>query len=470
MNKSKKYKLQASIPGQTILDALPQIAYVFNKQKQMVMWNKNCEAVLGYTADELYLKHVDEFIEEETIEENHEAIRVIFSQQKEQSIEQNLLTKSGEKIQILDTANYATLDGEEYLIGMAIDISQLKATEEKLQSAIVELHQLKEMLQAENVYLREEYKGQYNYDVILGESMSVLKSIERMEQVAPTETTVLLKGEAGTHRELFARVIHNKSKRRNKALIKADCSGYSTILTESDLFGHVKGAHSTALQNRIGKIELAHRGTLFLYEIGELTMDLQNKLYRVLTEGMYERMGSSTTRKADLRVIASTKYDIEDLIKKGLFREDLFYNINIFPISIAPLRDRIIDIPLLAQHYLDLYNQKFGRRVKKISKKTMKEMQEYSWPGNIRELENVVERAVIVSKGSLLKIEPFVENRRIAFDKNLLSLSEHEKTYIIEVLEKTHWRVEGPKGAARILAINPETLRSRMRKLGIKRS
>jgi transcriptional regulator with GAF, ATPase, and Fis domain len=214
---------------------------------------------------------------------------------------------------------------------------------------------------------------------------------------------------------------------------------------------------------------MAHKGTLFLYEIGELNLELQAKLYQVFIDGTFERIGNSKLRKVDIRIIASSKHDLKELVKKGLFREDLYYSLNIYPIAIPPLRNRINDIPLLAEHYLQKYNQKIGKNVTRISKKAIGDMQRYSWPGNLQELENIIERAVIISKGSILSLEPFSDSSQDDDEDNLLSLDEHEKRYIIRILEKTYWRVEGPKGAAQTLNINHNTLRSRMRKLNIKR-
>jgi len=465
----RKDKLLKSLTAKDILDAMPEVAYVFNKDQRLILWNKNCEKILGYTAEELYLKDVMEFVEENTIDLNLTAFDNIFNEQIEQTIEQNLITKSGKKIPILDTANYALIGGDEYLIGLSIDVTKLKETEAKLQEAVAELQKLKLQLQAENVYLREEYKGHYNYDNIVGNSKSLLKSIDQVEKVAPTNSTVMLNGETGTDKELFARIIHNKSKRKNQSFIMTNCSSSSNVLTESELFGHEKGAFEGAIKKRIGKIELAHKGTLYLYEIGELSMYLQSKLLQVARNGSYERFGSSMARKVDIRIIASTKHNIEDLISKGLFRADLYYSINVYPINIAPLRERIEDIPLLAESFVSQFNRKFSKNIERISKKTMSGLQQYSWPGNVRELENIIERAVIVSSGTLLKVEPLLETTESKNNDSLIPLAEHDRLYIIKVLNKTLWRVEGPKGAAVILDMHPETLRSRMRKLKITR-
>ena len=458
-----------SFTGQTILDAMPEVAYVFNKEQELLMWNKNTEMVLGYTADELYRKKASEFVEERDIDKNVAAFEALFSTHGEQIIYQNLVTKSGAKIPILDTANYATIDGEEYLIGLAIDITQLRKTEGELQNAIVELHKLKEELKEENVYLKEENKGHYDYDTIIGECELTQKAKEKIELVAPTNTTVLLSGEIGTRKELFARVLHNKSLRSDLPFILVDCSKSSEAVIENKLFGHEKGAINTAVQKRIGKVELANKGTLYLYEVGELSMDVQSKIFRLLKEGTFERIGSAKTKKVDIRVIASTRHNLVDLIKNGLFREDLYYQLNPYPIHVSALRNRSIDIPMLASYFLEFYNNKMGKSIDRISQKTIKEFHRYSWPGNVRELENVIERAVIISNGALLRVEPLHDPRQQPQAPGLVSLAEYERNYIIHVLEKTMWRVEGTKGAAVILDMNPETLRSRMRKLEISR-
>ena len=290
----------------------------------------------------------------------------------------------------------------------------------------------------------------------------------RIEQVATLDTTVLLEGETGTGKELFAMAIHNRSPRRNKPFVKVNCAALPANLIESELFGHEKGAFTGSIQKQIGRFELAHHGTIFLDEVGEIPIELQSKLLRVLQEGEFERLGSPKTIKVDVRIIAATNRNLEKRIKKKLFRKDLYYRLNVYPITIAPLRDRISDITLLAEHFVKRFNQKLGKDIKIISKKTLKQLQNYAWPGNIRELENIIERAVIISSASSLVVEQLQKPDFIDKGK-LLPLAEYERKYIIKVLEKTYWRVDGQEGAARILDMHPETLRSRMRKLEIKR-
>jgi len=456
------------LKAEAIMNAMPEFAYVFNKLDELVLWNKNLELILGYSADELYKKNVYDFMEENVKDINIEAISKLFSEKTEQSIEQNILTKSGERIPVIDTANYALIDGEEYLVGMAIDIGKLRETEERLRLVITELQDLKDQLQTENIYLRKEIESRHGFEEIIGNSEPLMHSLYRVEQVAETDATVLLEGETGTGKELFARAIHNRSKRKNKPFVKVNCASLPSGLIESELFGHEKGAFTGAIQRQIGRFELAHQGTIFLDEIGELPLDLQSKLLHVLQEGKFERLGNPKTINVDVRIIAATNRNLEEQIKKKLFRKDLYYRLNIYPLTIAPLRDRVSDIPLLAEHFVKHFNNKLDKNITKISKKTIKQLQTYTWPGNIRELENIIERAIIISTGPSLSVEPLL-NPEFNEEDKMLPLAEYERKYIIKVLEKTYWRVDGAQGAARILDMHPETLRSRMRKLEIKR-
>ncbi len=468
MTNQKKQLSEIHYAGSLVLKSMPGLAYVFNDKQQLVMWNKNFELTTGYSEKELLNKHMDDFIEEKSKQLNLDAYNKVMSEQGEQSIEYRLLTKSGKKIPIIDSGCYANIAGKDYIIGQAIDISKQKQTEEKLRMAVTELQNIKEQLQSENIYLRKEVESRHGFEKIIGSCEPLMHSLYRVEQVEKTDTTVLLQGETGTGKELFARAIHNRSRRKDKPFVKVNCASLPGSLIESELFGHEKGAFTGAVQRQIGRFELAHGGTIFLDEIGELPLDLQSKLLHVLQDGEFERIGSSKTIKVNVRVIAATNRDLEDQVRKNIFRKDLYYRLNVYPITIAPLRDRISDIPLLAEHFVKQFNLKLDKNIKKIPIKTIKQLQNYSWPGNIRELENIIERAVIISRGSSLSVEPIIEPKFEEGD-GLLPLTEYERQYIIKVLEKTYWRVEGAEGAARILDMHPETLRSRMRKLEIKR-
>ena len=468
MTKPKTHNLELPFSGETILQGMPELAYVFDKEGRMLLWNKNVELVLGYSKDELHHKFISEFQDAEDREMVFSVFMKVLTDSKERTVEYIMLTKSGKKIPFLGSGSLAVIDGNEYLIGIAIDISKLKHAEKKLDSQLSEINKLKDQLEAENIYLREEIKSKHDFDDIIGESEPLMHTLYRIEQVASMDTTVLLEGETGTGKELFAMAIHNRSSRRNKPLIKVNCASLPASLIESELFGHEKGAFTGAIQKQIGRFELANGGTIFLDEVGEIPIELQSKLLRVLQEGEFERIGSPKTKKVNVRIIAATNRNLEEQISKKLFRKDLYYRLNVYPITISPLRDRISDIPLLAEHFVERFNRKLGKNIKRVPKKTIKQLQNYSWQGNIRELENIIERAVILSPSSSLVVEQ-LQKPGFEEEGKLMPLAEYERQYIIKVLEKTYWRVDGVEGAARILDMHPETLRSRMRKLEIKR-
>jgi PAS domain S-box-containing protein len=363
------------------------------------------------------------------------------------------------------------------IIGAVIvfqDVTEIKESEAKLTTALDEISKLKERVQAENTYLQEEIKHNSNFEEILGQSPKLEKVFHQVERVAPTDTTVLLLGETGTGKELFARSIHNLSERKERPLVKVNCTALPINLIESELFGHEKGSFTGAMSRRIGRFELANGGTIFLDEIGELNLDLQVKLLRVVQEGEFERLGSSTTISVDVRIIAATHRDLKEMVSKGEFREDLFYRLNVLPITLPPLRERGKDISIIVQAFVDKFSQKMGKQIDTIPQKVMDELSSYSWPGNVRELENIIERAIILSNNNILKLQDRLTNKNSTnsenSDSSLKTFSDMEKDHIIKVLEHTDWRVSGEQGAATILEMHPNTLRSRMSKLGIRRS
>ena len=352
------------------------------------------------------------------------------------------------------------------------DITERKLAEQKLKNALSEIEQLKNRLQAENIYLQEQINLNHKFEDILGQSQSLKTVLHQVEQVAPTDTTVLLLGETGTGKELFARALHNLSQRNSRPLVKVNCAALPSNLIESELFGHEKGSFTGATARRIGRFELAHEGTIFLDEIAELPLELQAKLLRVLQESEIERLGDSKTIKINVRVVAATHRDLKQMVADGSFREDLYYRFSVFPLTIPPLRERQHDIPLLVQWFINKYTQKMGKQINNIPQTVMDNLLNYNWPGNVRELENVIERAVILSPEQTLQI-PILQNPANnpgADDKRLVTLAEMEKTHIIKVLENTNWLISGEQGAAAILEMHPNTLRSRMNKLGIRRA
>jgi formate hydrogenlyase transcriptional activator len=341
----------------------------------------------------------------------------------------------------------------------------------ELKSALAEVERLKNQLQEENIYLREEIKLEHNFDAIIGNSDLFRKVLQQVEIIAPSDTTILIRGETGTGKELIARAIHDLSLRKNRPLVKVNCAALPPNLIESELFGHEKGSFTGAITQRKGRFELADGGTIFLDEISELPSDLQVKLLRVLQEGEFERVGGDQTLKVDVRVIAATNRDLNKAIRQGIFRQDLYYRLNVVPIELPPLRERKTDIPLLANFFIKKYAKKIGKAFENISASSLKILESLEWPGNIRELENIIERAVIFSKEPVLTIPQPVypldgkEMKNTSFN----TLEAVEREYIISVLKERGWVIEGENGAANVLGLHPNTLRSRMKKLGINR-
>ena len=331
-----------------------------------------------------------------------------------------------------------------------------------------ELEDLKNRLKQENVYLQEEIKTNHNFTEIIGTSKKLRKTLGLVKQVAASETTVLILGETGTGKELIARAVHNLSKRKDRPLVKVNCAAIPSNLIESELFGHEKGAFTGAIARKIGRFELADKGTIFLDEIGDLPLELQAKLLRVLQEGEFERLGSSKTMRIDTRVLTATNRNLEELRTSGGFRDDLFYRLNVFPIESPPLRERKEDIPLLVRHFVEKFNKKTGKQITIIPNKAADALERYPWPGNVRELENIIERAIILSPGEQLLLGDWLsESGKSAGCATLQTLDELQKHHIIRTLELTSGKVAGKDGAAKILGLNRSTLLTRMKKLGI---
>jgi formate hydrogenlyase transcriptional activator len=365
------------------------------------------------------------------------------------------------------------------------DITERKQADEALRNALNEVRKLKEQLEVENIYLREEVSGVHRFGGIGGRSDAIAKALRHAELVAPTDATVLITGETGTGKELLALAVHARSKRSQRPLIKVNCAGLPASLIESELFGHEKGAFTGAGTKRIGRFELANEATIFLDEVGELPLELQTKLLRVVQEGEFERLGSSKTIKVSTRVIAATNRDLGLAVKSGTFRDDLYYRLNVYPIKLPPLRDRKEDIPELVQTFLREANRRLGRTFKGVSQRVMEGFMKYDWPGNVRELQNVIERMAVTAKGTQLSLpSDWLSGSLTDMPHDLFNsqpaqstvASEEETTvenveraHILRILEQRHWRIEGPHGAAVVLGLKPSTLRSRMRRLRIDR-
>jgi transcriptional regulator with GAF, ATPase, and Fis domain len=337
------------------------------------------------------------------------------------------------------------------------------------EAALLEIQKLKETLEAERAYLQEEIKLEHNHENIIGQSDGLKYVLFKIEQIAASDTTVMILGETGVGKELAARAIHDLSLRKNRALVKVNCAALPSNLIESELFGHEKGAFTGAHVKRLGRFELADGATLFLDEIGELPIELQSKLLRVLQDGEFERLGGTRTIKVNTRIIAATNRNLETEVGKGGFRQDLWYRLNIFPITMPPLRDRMDDIPMLVDYFVKKISKRMGKTIELIPDKVMNTLRTYHWPGNIRELENVLERAMINSSGPKLRLaeELITPFKRLCIGHKTLEAVERD--YIVQVLEDTGWKVGGKNSASEILGLKRSTLRARMRKLDIRK-
>ena len=355
------------------------------------------------------------------------------------------------------------------IIGMVMDITNRKQAETELLAAYKEIKQLQSQLEAESIYLQDEIKLEQNFDNIIGQSEVLKYVLHRVELIAPQDSAVLVLGETGTGKELVARAVHQLSARSDRPLVKVNCAALPEDLIESELFGREKGAFTGATTTQIGRFELANNSTIFLDEIGELPLNLQAKLLRVLDSGEFERLGNPRTFHSDARIIAATNRDLEEEVRQKRFREDLWYRVKIFPVTVPPLRDRSEDIPQLVKHYVQFFSNKTGKKYEEldISTSAMQAMQSYSWPGNVRELKNLVESAVITSTGKKLYFD--LPKPPGTLTSQLKSFEEMEREYFLKVLNEVDWKVSGDDGASAILQMPESTLRSRLKKLGIKR-
>ena len=374
----------------------------------------------------------------------------------------------------------------------AAELKRQKA-EKELQAALEQVQSLQKKLEAENVYLQEEIRNEHNFDEMVGSSPLLLEVLSKVQRIAATDSTVLIEGETGTGKELVARSLHSRSRRKDRPLVKVNCGAIPAGLVESEMFGHVKGAFTGALDRRTGRFELAHGGTLFLDEVGELPLETQVKLLRVLQEQEFEPVGSGRTIKVDVRIIAASNRDLQEEVKAGRFRSDLFYRLNVLPLTVPPLRERPTDVPALVLFFLARFSKKCGKEIQGVSQQTMDLLLGYPWPGNIRELQNVIERGVALCQGQVLQLGPDLlplerpqadfqkaapvvasgdakKNDQTNGESGLLPLEEVERRHILTVLQKTDGIIDGHRGAAKILDLHPNTLRSRMRKLGITRA
>lgn len=463
--------------SELLLNAVGEGVYGFDKAGNAVFVNPASEQMTGWKSAELLGKNIHKYHHHSHANgDNYPSEECNIYNTMRDGVERKITDevfwrKDGTSFPVEYTSTPVFKDGE--LIGAVAvfrDVSQQKLADSNLRAALKKVQDLTEKLQAENSYLQEEINESWNGSGLEGNSAKFRAMLQQIKLVAQTDSTVLILGENGTGKELVARNLHLLSQRQHTPLVKVNCAAFSSNLLESELFGHEKGAFTGAIEKRRGRFELADKGTLFLDEIGELSPDAQSKLLRVLQEREFERVGGSKTIKVDIRIIAATNQDLLTMVEQGKFRMDLYYRLNVFPIAMPALRERIEDIPLLCHSILAQLNQKLNKDIKGISKHSLNKLAGYHWPGNIRELQNILEREVILSTSATLHIQQkFDKAPPVAHSLNK-PLAEIEKAYIIDVLNDCHWRIGGTSGAAKILGLPDSTLRSRMNKLNIQRS
>ncbi|MBP2831817.1 sigma 54-interacting transcriptional regulator [Aquimarina sp. U1-2] len=452
-----------------IIDNAEDLVYLYNRAGKLLHYSDSVSKVLGFSRKELdsfYIYDLDPRITKEWWHEHFDEIKAKGAVQ----LQREITRKDGASFPADIVANHLIYEGEDINCAVVRDVTLIKERERQLRIALDELSELKNELEIDNQYLREEVSKKINLDNIICQSEAYSRVLTQVTQVAVTNATVLITGESGTGKELLASAVHLNSSRNKRPLIKVNCATLPKELIESELFGHKKGAFTGAVADKVGKFTQADGGTIFLDEIGEVPVELQPKLLRVLQEGEFDELGATKTIKVDVRVIAATNRRLEDMVRKGTFREDLYYRLNVFPIHNIPLRERKEDIPLLAQFFLEKYSSKIGKSFRRISKQTIELLMDYSFPGNIRELENLIERAVIIENGTTLKPGHWMPKQNgLDTSNDFKPLDDMQKSYIVKVLNHTDWRVSGPKGTATILGMNDKTLFARMKKLGIEK-
>lgn len=466
--------------NRAILNAIPDLMFLLDREGRYLDYHARNEEQLAAPPSELIGKSFSEVLPPEVAARLSPLLAQVARSDEPVMFEYSLPLPQGTQA---FEASMVRCNGSK-ILAIVRNITARKEGEESLRKALAEVQRLKDQLHEQNIYLQEEVRVASNFGEIIGRSENLRKVLRQAEQVAPLDTTVTILGETGTGKELLAHAIHRLSPRRNQTLVKVNCAALPGPLIESELFGHEKGAFTSADARRTGRFEIANNGTIFLDEVGELPLDLQAKLLRVIEEGEFERLGGSHTLKVNVRVIAATNRNLEEAVRKGAFRSDLYYRLNIFPITLPPLRERREDIPMLVTHLIKQLSQKLGKTIDAVPHETMTKLRNYPWPGNIRELRNVIERAVIITQGSQLHVADDLNMQAIELDLDepLIqpdtfidsfqpreTLEQTEYNLIVRTLKTVHWKLEGPGGAAELLNINPSTLRSKMRKLGIQR-
>jgi PAS domain S-box-containing protein len=484
---------QAYADNEMILQAAGEGIYGLDCEGNTTFVNPSAAEMLGYTAEELIGEPMHSLLHHTKPDGTHYhkencPIYAAFKDGAVHHIDNDIFwRKDGTSFPVSFTST--PIRQSDKITGAVVvfkDVAERKQAEEKIQKAYAEIERMKERLEAENLYLQEEINSEKEFKDIIGKSRAVKQLLQQVELVAPTAASVLITGESGTGKELIARAIHERGDRSERPLIRVNCAAIPAELFESEFFGHVKGSFTGAVKDRAGRFELADGGTIFLDEVGEIPIALQSKLLRVLQEGQYERVGDERTKKVDVRLIAATNRNLQEEVDAGNFREDLYFRLNVFPVHVVPLRERVDDIPLLTQHFISLLSRKLNMPEPSLTNAGVKLLQGYSWRGNIRELQNVIERAIILSQGSNLRFdlpngdttpdmvsnielgngingndlqsEPYTENERIARDK----------ANIMQALEICDNKISGAGGAAELLGIKPTTLASRLKNMDIR--
>lgn len=461
-----------------ILTSIGEGVYGLDKNGHTTFVNPAAERMTGWSEADLIDKVVHEFHHHSHEDGSHYPVhtcpvyQTIKDGRQRETDNEVFWRKDGSQFPVEYIAT--AIKHDEEILGAVIvfkDISERRQADRDLKSALQQVEQLKEQLQAENRYLMDEIQSQHNFSRIIGQGPALTQILTQIEHVAPTDSSVLIQGESGTGKELIARSIHSASRRRNRPLVKVNCGAISPTLVESELFGHEKGAFTGALQQRIGRFELADGGTLFLDEVGELPLDIQVKLLRVIQEGEFERLGSNATLQVNVRIIAATNRNIQDMVETGTFRRDLYYRLNVFPILAPSLRQRKEDIPMLVDHLLKKLNHRLGKQFVQVSTSALEQLMNYDWPGNIRELQNILERAAIVCLPPTLEISALhisSSDSKPQPAARILTLNDAEKLHIEQALQATKGVIAGKHGAATLLDLPPSTLRSKIKKLAIK--
>jgi PAS domain S-box-containing protein len=453
-----------------LVETMSEGLIIMDDRKACAYANHRMCAMLGYTAEELIGRTAEAFVHEDDLKTFNEQMSETRTATAE-PCEIALMHRDGALVPTLVSPRAVVDASGGYAGGFAVftDITGRKKAEASLNDALGEIKRMKERLEAENVYFRKEIKNTNHYGRMIGQSNAFKYMLYRAEQVAPTDATVLIMGETGTGKGLLAATLHQMSPRRDRPMVTVNCAALPANLIESELFGRERGAYTGSDSRQIGRFEIANGSTICLDEISELPLDVQAKLLRVIQDHAFERLGSSRTLRVNARIVATTNRNLEGEVREGRFRQDLFYRLNVFPLTVPPLRKRKEDLPMLIQALATRFGQKMGKRFNAISRDALQELQDYDWPGNIRELENVIERSVILCPGPELRLPEKLNHVAVPAASVVKTMEEAERDHIIKTLAETGWQIGGPHGAAAVLDLPPSTLRSRMQKLRIRR-